>query len=48
MTKTKKQNKVKTKKVVTEETLHFSLAIENQKKLRKLCGKVEVDDLAFE
>jgi len=48
MTKAGKPNKITTKKVVVEEALPLSAIIKNQKKFRKLWGKVKVDDLALE
>lgn len=50
MTKAQKLGniKTKTKKGIIEKALQLYVTIENQKKLKELWGKVEVDDKAYE
>jgi Arc/MetJ family transcription regulator len=47
MTKARKLSSVKTKKAVVEDALKLYITLENQKKLKELWGKVEIDDQAF-
>ncbi len=45
--KAQKLSNIKTKKGVVEEALQLYITIENQKRLRELWGKVEIDDKAY-
>jgi len=45
--KAQKLTNIKTKKVIVNNALRLYVAIENQKKLLELWGKVELDDEAF-
>jgi len=47
MLKAQKLSNIKTKKAIVEEALRLFIAIENQKRLSALRGKVEMDDKAF-
>ncbi len=47
MAKAQKLSNIKTKKGVVEEALQLYITIENQKRLRELWGKVEIDDKAY-
>jgi Arc/MetJ family transcription regulator len=47
MAKAQKLSNIKTKKAVVEEALQLYITIENQKRLRELWGKVEIDDKAY-
>ncbi|HVS92664.1 MAG TPA: type II toxin-antitoxin system VapB family antitoxin [Mucilaginibacter sp.] len=48
MKKAQKLSNIKTKKAVVENALKLFVAIENQKKILELWGKVEIDDKAYE
>ncbi|MCR8561872.1 type II toxin-antitoxin system VapB family antitoxin [Mucilaginibacter sp. BJC16-A38] len=48
MAKAQMLSNIKTKKAIVEEALQLYVTIENQKKLRELWGKIEVDDKAYE
>lgn len=41
-------SKIKTKKLVVEKALQVYIALENQKKVLDLWGKVELDEKAFQ
>ncbi|MDB4901912.1 MAG: Antitoxin of type system, VapB [Mucilaginibacter sp.] len=47
MAKAQKLSNIKTKKAIVEEALQLYVTIENQKKLRELWGKVEIDEEAY-
>ena len=47
MLKAQKLSNIKTKKDVVEKALQLFVAIENQKKLADLRGKIEMDDEAY-
>ena len=47
MAKAQRISKIKTKKMVVEKALQACIALENQKKILDLWGKVEVDDEAY-
>jgi Arc/MetJ family transcription regulator len=47
MAKAQRISKIKTKKMVVEKALQAYIALENQKKILDLWGKVEVDDEAY-
>jgi Arc/MetJ family transcription regulator len=44
--KARELSHLKTKKAVVEEALRLYIVVENQKKLRELWGKIEIDDVA--
>ena len=48
MAKAQLLNNGETKKATVEKALRLYIAIETQKKLRDLYGKIEVDDIAFQ
>jgi Arc/MetJ family transcription regulator len=48
MAKAQKLTNIKTKKILVDNALRLYVAIENQKKLLELWGKIEVDDKAYE
>jgi len=48
MAKAQKLSHIKTKKAIVEEALRLYITIENQRKLKDLWGKVEIDDKAYE
>jgi hypothetical protein len=47
MLKAQKLSNIKTKKDVVEKALRLFVALENQKKLTDLRGKIEIDDEAY-
>ena len=47
MAKAKKLSNIKNESVIIEKALQFYVIIENQKKLKDLYGKVELDEEAF-
>ncbi|MES2268455.1 MAG: type II toxin-antitoxin system VapB family antitoxin [Bacteroidota bacterium] len=47
MLKAQKLSNIKTKKAVVEKALEVYIAIENQKKILDLWGKVELDEEAY-
>lgn len=47
MLKAQKLSNIKTKKAVVEKALEVYIAIENQKKILNLWGKVELDEEAY-
>jgi len=48
MAKAIKSGNIKTKKAIVEEALRLYIAIENQRKLVDLKGKIKLDDVAFQ
>jgi Arc/MetJ family transcription regulator len=48
MAKAIKSGNIKTKKAIVEEALRLYIAIENQRKLIDLKGKIKLDDVAFQ
>ncbi len=48
MAKAQKLSNIKTKKAIVEEALQLYVTIENQKKLKELWGKIEIDDKAYQ
>jgi Arc/MetJ family transcription regulator len=48
MAKAKQLSNHKTKKAVVEEALKLFVVIEVQAKLKDLCGKIELDVIAFQ
>lgn len=47
MYRAQKLSNLKSKKALVEEALKLYITMENQKKLKELWGKVEIDDKAF-
>jgi len=48
MAKAQLLNNGETKKAIVEKALRLYIAIETQKKLKDLYGKVKIDDIAFQ
>lgn len=48
MAKAQKLSDAKTKKAIVEEALQLYVTIENQKKLKELWGKIEIDEEAYQ
>lgn len=48
MTKARKISKIKTKKGVIEKALQVYIALENQKQILDMWGKVELDEEAYQ
>lgn len=48
MAKAQRLSDIRTKKGVIEEALKLYVTIENQKKLKELWGKIEIDDKAYQ
>jgi Arc/MetJ family transcription regulator len=48
MAKAQQLSGMKSKNAMVEAALRLYVAIESQKKLSKLCGKIEIDDKAYD
>jgi hypothetical protein len=46
--KAKQLSDIKTNKAIVEKALELFVAIETQKKLKELLGKIALDDIAFQ